>query len=319
MNRFRNILFFSNFDSAQDAAIQRAFVLAEDNDATLTLMSVLEAQSNTQHLQAANKELRQVQADIVQDHLNQLEKMANGRRSGATKVQVKVAIGIPFIEVIHEVLRARHDLVIMAADNKLGIVNRLFGSTSMHLMRKCPCPIWVVKPGRQSYQKILAAVDVTVDSWNVAEQSINPLILQLAGSMAAMNNSELHIVQVWSVYQEGYRQVRGNMSDQAIRRLRKDTKKDYMGKLEDIIRRVDTTGASRVRIHLKRGNEPARTITSLAKKQQIDLLVMGTVCRTGLAGFFIGNTAEEVLNAVDCSVLTVKPAAFLSPVTMDNQ
>ena len=28
----------------------------------------------------------------------------------------------------------------------------------------------------------------------------------------------------------------------------------------------------------------------------------------------IGNTAEEVLNQVDCSVLTVKPEGFVSPV-----
>jgi nucleotide-binding universal stress UspA family protein len=32
---------------------------------------------------------------------------------------------------------------------------------------------------------------------------------------------------------------------------------------------------------------------------------------------FIGNTAEEVLNSVNCSVLTVKPDGFKTPVTID--
>jgi hypothetical protein len=41
---------------------------------------------------------------------------------------------------------------------------------------------------------------------------------------------------------------------------------------------------------------------------------MGTVCRTGIPGFFIGNTAEKILDEVDCSVLTVKPEAFQTPV-----
>jgi len=41
--------------------------------------------------------------------------------------------------------------------------------------------------------------------------------------------------------------------------------------------------------------------------QGIDLLVMGMLCRTGIAGFLVGNTAEEVLNQVDCPVLTLKP------------
>jgi nucleotide-binding universal stress UspA family protein len=53
--------------------------------------------------------------------------------------------------------------------------------------------------------------------------------------------------------------------------------------------------------------------------QGIDLLVMGTVCRTGIAGFLIGNTAEEVLNQVDCSVLTVKPEGFETPVTLQDE
>jgi nucleotide-binding universal stress UspA family protein len=49
----------------------------------------------------------------------------------------------------------------------------------------------------------------------------------------------------------------------------------------------------------------------------IDLLVMGSVCRTGIAGFLIGNTAEEVINQVDCSVLTLKPKGFITPVTLE--
>ena len=46
-----------------------------------------------------------------------------------------------------------------------------------------------------------------------------------------------------------------------------------------------------------------------------ELVVMGTICRTGLPGFFIGNTAETVLQSVDCAVLTVKPEGFVTPVT----
>ena len=57
-------------------------------------------------------------------------------------------------------------------------------------------------------------------------------------------------------------------------------------------------------------------IPKLAHEKQVDLIVMGTVCRTGIGGFFIGNTAEKILQDVDCSVLTVKPEGFVSPVTV---
>ena len=61
---------------------------------------------------------------------------------------------------------------------------------------------------------------------------------------------------------------------------------------------------------------PPLAITQMAHEKQIDLLVMGTVCRTGIRGFFIGNTADGMLRRVDCSLLTVKPDGFISPVTV---
>jgi nucleotide-binding universal stress UspA family protein len=57
---------------------------------------------------------------------------------------------------------------------------------------------------------------------------------------------------------------------------------------------------------------------SLADRLEVDAIVMGTVCRSGIAGFFIGNTAEEVLQRVDCSVLTVKPDGFVSPIKLEE-
>ena len=60
---------------------------------------------------------------------------------------------------------------------------------------------------------------------------------------------------------------------------------------------------------------PRAAISSVAQGIGADLLVMGTVCRTGFTGFMIGNTAERVLTEVGCSVLTLKPSGFRSPIT----
>jgi nucleotide-binding universal stress UspA family protein len=56
-------------------------------------------------------------------------------------------------------------------------------------------------------------------------------------------------------------------------------------------------------------------IPRVAERVRIDLIVMETVSRAGIAGLLIGNTAEKILHQVDCSVLTVKPDGFVSPVT----
>jgi len=60
-------------------------------------------------------------------------------------------------------------------------------------------------------------------------------------------------------------------------------------------------------------------IPLIVAEQQIDLIVMGTVARTGVPGFFIGNTAESILRQVKCSVMAVKPEGFVTPVTLEVQ
>ncbi len=41
---------------------------------------------------------------------------------------------------------------------------------------------------------------------------------------------------------------------------------------------------------------------------------LGTVGRSGIRGLLPGNTAEKVLDTCDCSILTVKPEGFVSPI-----
>jgi hypothetical protein len=41
---------------------------------------------------------------------------------------------------------------------------------------------------------------------------------------------------------------------------------------------------------------------------------MGSVARTGLKALLIGNSAERILDALDCDVLVVKPRGFRSKV-----
>jgi nucleotide-binding universal stress UspA family protein len=70
-------------------------------------------------------------------------------------------------------------------------------------------------------------------------------------------------------------------------------------------------------MHLLKG-DPADVIADFAKTGRVDLIVMGTVARTGIPGLVIGNTAEAILQRVDCSVLAVKPVGFVSPVGLDE-
>lgn len=66
-------------------------------------------------------------------------------------------------------------------------------------------------------------------------------------------------------------------------------------------------------LHFLKGH-PSELIPSSINEHKIDMLVMGTVARTGIAGFFIGNTAENILQKINCSLWALKPHGFVSPV-----
>ncbi|MEM7235344.1 MAG: universal stress protein, partial [Planctomycetota bacterium] len=68
-------------------------------------------------------------------------------------------------------------------------------------------------------------------------------------------------------------------------------------------------------LHVK--GAPDRTIPRTVLEKNIDLLVIGTVARTGVPGWIMGNTAERLLEQIACSVLAIKPDGFISPVTLE--
>lgn len=70
-------------------------------------------------------------------------------------------------------------------------------------------------------------------------------------------------------------------------------------------------------LHVHKG-DPGEAIPALASELNADLVIMGTVARTGIPGFIIGNTAESILYNLDCSVMAVKPEGFISPVTLQG-
>jgi nucleotide-binding universal stress UspA family protein len=311
MQRFKNIFLVLNPEVEVTATVDKAVSLARQNNARMTLFSVVEKHPELRRY--PEKPPLDVMREITAERREWLERQLQPIREQGVDALAIVVAGIPFLEIIHQVLREQHDLVITTAEEKKGLRTRVFGTTSMHLMRKCPCPVWVVKRAQtRPYARILAAVDPSL--YDPKRDSLNPLILQLAGSMARKEAAELHIVHVWYLFGEHYVRSRG-MTGKHLQEAKAQEKLQHKQRFDTLLGRVDVTDL-KPRLHLVEG-DPDERIPELVMEQGIDLLVMGSVCRTGIAGLLIGNTAEEVLNQVDCSVLTLKPEGFITPVTLE--
>lgn len=303
MQRFKKILFVNEPNIKAKSTPQRAVQLARNNKAQLTFCDV--SKELPRKLTQYVKTFRQVRESQIRSKFENIELKG-------IKTKTRLLTGIPFIEIIKEVRRAGHDLVIKSAEGSGGVFSNLFGETDMHLMRKCPCPVWIVKPSkRKNYARIVAAIDP--DPSVPANAELNNLILNLATSLARQEKSELLIVHTWHLQGEDMlRSIRTGLSELEVDEIAMETRKIHEEWLDELIGRHRLKGID-FKVHLLKG-DAGKIIPALVQKKRADLVVMGTVARTGIEGFLIGNTAEKILRNVDCSVLTVKPETFKTPI-----
>jgi universal stress protein E len=89
--------------------------------------------------------------------------------------------------------------------------------------------------------------------------------------------------------------------------------------LHEQLQRAGAASLARpVRLHFLDSPEDRadEAILGFLDEYAIDLLIMGTIGRGGIAGVTIGNTAERLLPEVPCSVLAVKPPDFICPISL---
>lgn len=313
MKQFKNILLFGGTKDNGEFALQRAAQLAQENKAKLTVLDVVKPVPTAMRLFSSSIEPDELQEFVRSQRREELMELCSKHVPSGVSFDATVTVGQPVVEIVRMVLKDGCDLLLKTADGG-GILRRsIFGSIGMQLLRKCPCPVWIIRPDRTSeFDRIVAAVDV--ESESAGENGLNDLILQLASSLAELEESELHVVQAWELWME-----------QALRnrdRFHQSEIEDASRKYEESTRRafdhlLNQHGLSNnnAKIHLLNG-APGIVISELVRHVKADLLVMGTVCRTGVPGFLIGNTAERILNDVDASVLAVKPDGYVSPIAL---
>jgi len=327
MQRFKNILAVVEITQSSSLALERAVSLAESNQASLTVISVVPQLSSAISKPEAASLATEFQNYAVNEQHKKLEALVSPYQK-QLEIKLKVLVGTPFLEIVKEVLRNGRDLVIKMSEDP-DWLDRLFGSNDMHLLRKCPCPVWLIKSQEaQTYKRILAAVDVDDDHPPEdleAERALNRQILEMASSMALADSAELHIVHVWDAVDEDLFSAFSmeHVDEEKINVYVEANRRRHTDKLNSLIDYVVRDGMGgalkylKPHKHLLRGSA-RKEIPLLAKKINVDLIVMGTVARTGISGFFIGNTAEMILNQINCSVLAIKPPGFVTPVTLDK-
>jgi universal stress protein E len=310
MGRFSNFLYVVNGSSWFREAYERALTLAARENARLTVLEVIEELPNqlAMPVNESSKDLRDI--TILERRAKLKKLIAPGRRK--VQVELNVVCGNRFTEIFRQVLHGRHDLLILPAEPKAGLDRR----TTVQLVRKCPCSFLVIRPApHKRYSRVMAAVDP--DVFDPVRNELNRKIMDIAASMARREGSELHITNAWTAPAEGLLRSRAGFISEDVGRYVRDVLRERANEVEAVLVKSNLT-TLKPRVHLLKG-EPTKVIPELAQRKHIDLLIMGTLSRTGIGGWLIGNTAEKILRRVDCSALVVKADARVLPLRLKQK
>jgi universal stress protein E len=285
-------------------AVDKAAQLARAYSARLELFHAI---STPLYVDAYSPQLSlpQIERATRNETLEQLETIATRLRSRGVEVDVSATWDFPSYEAI--VRRAAHqgaDLIVAERHASAHVVPGLLHLTDWELLRVSTLPVLLVKT-TAAYQRpvVLAAIDP--EHAFSKPQTLDREILGVAKSIATALHGPLHAVNAYSPFLP-QSLPRGPLSDSAIHRLAANARR-VAGRTFQ--RAVAKTRIPKSQCHLIARN-PIDAIELTARKTRSSIVVMGAIARSGVRRFFFGNTAEALLDSLDCDMLIVKPPGF---------
>ncbi|QDU28923.1 Universal stress protein E [Anatilimnocola aggregata] len=307
--QFHKLLVAVDFSPASCAAIQQAVWVAKQTGAALTLVHVLPNIRKSMHSASIDAKLDLLYGEGSVFHREvlsaaelRLQQLAEKVADPDLVIKHKVLLGEPLAEICRITQVGEYDLVLAGA-HAMTVWQELFvGSTAKRLIHICPAPVWIVRPEHVSQP---AAILTATDFSPVSRRAVD-----VASSLAHVAKAPLHMLHVvdsMDVPEDIFSKLSEGKS------LRNEINEAAKQRFDEFISALGVQGD--LRPHLTWGT-PWKEINRISDQLQIDLLVVGSIGRSGITGMFMGNTAERLLACCRSSLLTVKPANFLCPIPL---
>ncbi|USD67262.1 universal stress protein [Vibrio sp. SCSIO 43136] len=310
MRRFQNILFATQGLPGHSDALSQAMRLAAANRVPVAGL-IASPELPDDLLQYKDSYEHSLYTSLMQSIGQVIDNELPHEELSPPPVTVKSSFQ-PAVTMIQEVMHNRYDLLIKEAEPVSDGVDG-FKAIDMTLLRKCPCPVWLHRPvdKPRNKRRVAVAIDPTIKE--TEQYLLTMRLLELARSIADSCDSRLHVISCCEHYLEHYlaEQTWIQVEEEALASRIAQAQYDHKQALDRLI--LDSGIRGDIVVHHVHG-KPDEQIPLSVEQHDIDVLVMGTIARTGIAGLVIGNTAENVFQSIHCSLVALKPQGFESPI-----
>lgn len=311
MSKYTNILVFIDPTQEDQPAIERAANLAKNEEkVTITLLLCCYDISSEITSLSSNDERQTMRNIVIKENNDWLNTLALPYKEQGIHIENKVVWHHrPFQATIIEVLKHKYDLLIKATHQHSKFAAILFTPTDWNLLRKCPIPVLLVKHHQwPSNGNILCAIECK-STQDQEHQQLNQQILNEAQTMSKMLDAKIHIV---NAYPAPPMNIMLELPEFDPINYEDSLKKFHQ---EALNKYAQTYKIPSSQTHLEQGLAED-VISEVADKIDAELVILGTVGRTGLGATLLGQTAEQVIDNLNCDLLALKPQGFVSPIKL---
>jgi universal stress protein E len=310
MNTYQDILVVIDPSTNEQKALKRAIDLATSIKATggqvqiSAFLSIFDFSYEMTTILSSN-ERDSMRQSVIKDKELWLDDIINELSSNINITKLVVWHNRPFEAIIEQVIQKNYDLVIKGTHQHDKFKSVVFTPTDWHVLRKCPCPVLLVKEHEwPSNGNILAALNV--GSEEPEHNSLNIKITKEAKQLAQLIQGNVHLVNSYP----------GTPVNIAIE-IPEFNSTEYNSTMfkhheQAMLAHANEFGINIQNTHVKEGL-PETIIEQVATEVDAELVILGTIGRTGLSAALIGNTAEHVIDQLNCDVLALKPDGYVSP------
>ena len=306
MGKYKKILTVIDPSTEDQKALKRSIELARHSGGNITAFLTIYdfSYEMTTMLSGEEREaMRQCVIDGRQQWLNEL--IAKLDHKNITINSSIIWHNRPFEKIIKKVISEDYDIVIKGTHQHDKLKSVIFTPTDWHILRKCPCPVLLVKEHSwPDNGNILTAINVGSD--DEEHKALNQKLTDETIHLASLIKANTHLVNSYP----------GTPVNIAIEIPEFDACEynDTMLKhhLAAMKNHAQSYSIDHNNTHVKEGL-PEDVIQSTAEEIDAELVVLGTIGRTGISAALIGNTAEHVIDRLNCDVLAIKPEGYISP------
>lgn len=310
MINYSQLLVVIDPENEAQPALARACLIAEATKARITAVMCIYDFSYEMTTMLSIDERDAMRSAVINERtewLSSVVKPYQAELTGSDAINFEVVWDNRTYEAIIKAgIASQSDLIIKSTKSHDGLASLIFTPTDWHLLRKSPFPVLLVKPHDwPSKGNIVAAVNVGTE--DKQHSDLNNKIATVAKDYAGLLDAQVYLANSFP----------GTPMNIAIEIPEFDPA-GYTASVEKHhqteMHKFAQQNAINDRYCIVKQGLPETAIPGIAESLDAELVVIGTVGRVGISAALIGNTAEHVIDSLNCDVLAIKPEGFKTPV-----